>query len=404
MTQPALAARVYGSLSSLATLQPAWEELLSKFPAATIFSTADWLLPWWRAFGADQQLKVLGFFDSTQRLVALAPLSLSTHRAAGGMKLNLLRLMGDGSFDSDNLDMPVLPGYESAFADALLDYLETDALAWDFCQLNTLPGDSAAGCALASGLEGRQWPHFSSQRPWAVIHLPSSWEAYLQQLASENRNNLERYWRRLQRRYRVDIRKCTSERDLPDCLESLFCLHQKRWLLRGEPGTFASSVRREFYYDLSRTLLARGRLEFWLLDLDGKTVAAQFCFRYGDTVFLLQEGFDPDHAADRVGFVLRGHVLRQLIEGGVRHYDFLFGESPGKNRWAPQLQHYRDIHFAKPFGKGSLYLKLSHRAADSKESLRAHLPRVFAFLHRMNIRLRGIRDPERATPQKKIPE
>ncbi|MGD0508494.1 MAG: GNAT family N-acetyltransferase [Terriglobales bacterium] len=392
MTQPALEVRVYDTLDALSTLQSAWEQLLSEFPTATTFSTPDWLLPWWRAFGTVQQLKVIAFFDSTQRLVALAPLSVTTHRVTSGLKLKLLRLMGDGSQDSDNLDLPVLPGYESAFVDALLDLMARGDIDWDLCQLNTLPNNSPAAATLMSRLDQRGWRYFTFDRPWLVINLPPSWEDYVSQLTSENRNNLTRYTRRLHRRYQVHIYKCTEEGDLTRCLDDLFRLHQKRWQLRGESGTFASAERRAFYYDLSRALLAHQCLEFWLLSLDGKTVAAQFCFRYRKAVFLLQEGFDPDHAADRVGFILRGHVLEQLITAGIERYDFLFGQSPGKDTWVPQLQHYRDIHFAKPFGRGSLYLRLTNAVGDGKKWLRAHLPeRAWAVLHGLNSRLRGAR-------------
>ncbi len=388
MTQPALNVRVYDTVESLSNLQPEWDELLAEFPHATTFSTLDWLVPWWHAFGGSQQLKVLAFFDSG-RLVALAPLGLTMHPAPG-VKLKLLRLMGDGSGDSDNLDLPVRPGYESAFVNALLDFLTRGDIAWDFCQLSTLPDNSPAAAALLTRLKERGWPVFTSQRPQLVTHLPPDWEAYLAQLTSESRNNLKRYTRRLGKHYPVQIYKCTEEADLDRCLDDLFRLHQKRWLLRGEPGTFAGAARRAFYHELSRALLAHGHLEFWLISLDGKTAAAQFCFRYRDTVFLLQEGFDPDHAADRVGFVLRGHVLEQLVAQGVRHYDFLFGESEGKSTWVPQLQHYQDIHFAKPRTRGSLYLTLTNQARDSKEWLRANLPAsAWSVLHKLNPRKRG---------------
>jgi protein-tyrosine-phosphatase/CelD/BcsL family acetyltransferase involved in cellulose biosynthesis len=392
MTQPRLELRVYDTLDSLSTLQSAWEQLLSEFPTATTFSSLDWLVPWWRAFGSGQQLKVVAFFDSTWRLVALAPLSVTTHRVASGMKLKFLRLMGDGSQDSDNLDLPVMPGFESAFVDALLDFLASGDIAWDICELNTLPNNSPAAAALMSRLEQRGRRYFTSDRPWLVIDFPPSWETYVNQLTSETRNNLQRYTRRLQRRYQVSIYKCVAERDLERCLEDLFRLHQMRWQLRGESGTFASAERRGFYDDLGRTLLARQRLEFWLLSLDGKTAAAQFCFRYRETVFLLQEGFDPDHAADRVGFVLRGHVLKQLMDAGIERYDFLFGESPGKHIWAPQLQHYRNIHFANSFGRGSMYLSLTNTAREGKKWLRAHIPAgAWASLQGLRSRLGGAR-------------
>ena len=73
-------------------------------------------------------------------------------------------------------------------------------------------------------------------------------------------------------------------------------------------------------------LLSRQRLEFWLLELDEKIVAAQFALRLGETVYQLQEGFDPGYSSDSVGYVLRGQVLRNLIDRGIRRYDFLGGE------------------------------------------------------------------------------
>ena len=387
MTKLTLEPRLYESVASLAVLQPAWDDLLEGYPGATIFSSLDWLLPWWRAFGNGQQLKVVGFFDPTQRLVALAPLSITTVRVPGGLRLNLLRLMGDGSHDSDNLDLPVRSGYESALAEALLDYLESGALHWDFCQLNTLPGDSPAGCALAESLVRRHWLHFTPERPRLVIDLPSTWDEYRRRLTSKERGNFERYSRRLLRSYQCNIHKCVDQRDLETNLESLFRLHQKRWELRSEPGTFASKVRRDFYLDLSRTLLSRGLLEFWLLDLDGKTVAAQFCLRHSTAVFSLQEGFDPEHSDDRVGFILRGNVIRELIAAGIQRYDFLYGESHGKERWVPTRLRYRDVHFAKPLTKGYCYLRLTNGAGAFKEWLRAHVPsRVWAMLRKFNLR------------------
>jgi len=54
-----------GQRGGASNLQVEWDQLLSEFPTATTFSTLDWLLPWWHAFGKAQQLKVLRFYDST---------------------------------------------------------------------------------------------------------------------------------------------------------------------------------------------------------------------------------------------------------------------------------------------------------------------------------------------------
>ena len=381
---------VYDSLEALESLRPAWDELLAEVPHPSTFSTWEWLAPWWRAFGHGQELLVLAFRDGSSRLVGLAPLAWQDRRLMKGLRCRVLRLMGDGSEDSDNLDLLARPGSESEVVAALLNYLEGQARRWDFCEFRTMPGDSLAATALISCLNGRGWAVYSCKRPWSVVTFPENWELYLKQLSSEDRKNLERYSRRLQKRYQVRYYKCSEPGQLPDCLDALFHLHQMRWKLRGEPGSFGSPERRQFYYEVASLLLSRDLLEFWLLELDGKKAAAQFAFRHADTVFQLQEGFDPAHASDRVGFLLRGYVLNQLMAHGIRHYDFLFGESPEKARWGAEVRHYINLSFARPFTLGSALLRLADAAGRSKVWARRNAPEELRqALHKIRSRVLG---------------
>jgi CelD/BcsL family acetyltransferase involved in cellulose biosynthesis len=137
-------------------------------------------------------------------------------------------------------------------------------------------------------------------------------------------------------------------------------------------------------------LLAQGRLDLWVLELDGKVAAAQFGFRYGDRLFQLQEGNDPAHASDRVGFLLRGHVMKELIAQGVRTYDFLGGELGYKAHWGAQAGYYLDLQFARPFSAGAAYLRAQLYAGHSKSWLRRNLPEsAWQLLHRAKVNLRG---------------
>ena len=389
-----LQVRAYRDLDDLQTLVPAWEELLSAYPLATTFSTWEWLSSWWRAFGGGRQLLVLAFYDPSQcdhsQLVALATLSLERHHVVGPVSLIKLHLMGDGSGDSDSLDMLVRPGWEERFAGALLHYLEEQKGVWDFCELNTLPPESPAADSLLRYLQKHGWTALQHLRVASAISLPDNWETYLQQLSSEDQKNLARYTRRLEKRYQTRMYRCAQESELSAVLEALFQLHQARWQAAGEPGSFESEERRRFYYELSRLLLARGRLELWVLELSGAIAAVQYAFRHESTVFQLQEGFDSERSSDRVGFVLRGHVMKQLIEEGVRKYDFLAGEPGYKARWAAQAGHYVNYHFARPFSLGSAYLRGVHYAKQGKEWLRARLPKgAWDMLHRINLKLHG---------------
>jgi CelD/BcsL family acetyltransferase involved in cellulose biosynthesis len=364
---------VHESLESLDHLRPEWNALLSEYPHSTIFSTYEWLVPWWRAFGGKDRLLVLTFRDASSALVGLAPLALTTQRAFP-VRLRLLRLMGDGSHDSDNLDLLVRSGWEMALSQGLLDWMQENAGLWDVCELNTLPSQSAVGAKLLPDLVRRKWKCFTSTRPQTVVELAESWESYLKGISSKERGKIGLRTRHLEKKYEVRLRKCAAEDEIDSLLQALYELHSKHWELRGLPGTLHSPARRQFYQELARHLLACRRLEFWVLELKGKIVAAQFGLRHGTTVFSLQEGFDPNYAADSVGYVLRSQVLKHLIADGVRRYDFLGGTDESKMRWGAEVNSYLNLHFARPLSRGGVHLALKNKNDQSKDWLRNHLP------------------------------
>ncbi len=390
---------VYRNLDELAGLRTAWDELLSEYPRSSTFSTWEWLSSWWQSFGQSRELLVLALFDGHSRLFGLAPFSISKERFEG-LPLRVLRLMGDGSGDSDNLDLPVRPGFEKPFAEAICQYLRQQKQQWELCELNTLPADSPAGDLIAGHVRSERWTCFEYFSKSSAVTLPDTWEEYVSKISREDRKNLARYTERLKGRYAARIYRCAKEEDLPICLDALFRLHQGRWQSAGEPGTFSSPERRAFYQTLSRRLFDRGWLELWVLELNGKIAAVQFAFRYRDTVFQLQEGYDHNRPSDRAGYVLRGEVLKQLITEKVHRYDFLGGEDAYKARWAAQPGSYRRICFARPLTAAGILLRMVDGAERGKNLLRTMLPSsAWKLLHQVNISVR--RKPDiRISPAK----
>ena len=208
--------------------------------------------------------------------------------------------------------------------------------------------------------------------------MPETWQGYLAQLSSKERLKVGNRLRRLQNRYLVEFTKCTDQTALDSHLQTLFDLHQKRWVARGEVGSFRSEKRKQFYRIMSEQFLKRGWLELWSLRLNGTAVAGQFAFRYRTTVFSLQEGFDPEYSADSVGYVLRSHVLKQLIDSGIRRYEFLAGADESKLRWGGETGHYIGVHIAASGSWGNLYLWVRQAITYTKAKLRARLPQQIA--------------------------
>src|SRR5579864_6886093 len=272
MTTGKVSTQSYNSLEQLEELRSQWEDLLASYPLGTTFSTPEWLLSWWRNFGQHQDLLALGVFADSS-LVGLAALSV-TSASAGAIPLRILRLMGDGSQDSDNLDLPVRPGFESDFAEALVDILEKEKQRWDIAYFNLMPDRSPGVAALRQVLGRKGWLALATNSPASAIALPETWEKYLKQLSSNERAKVGPRSRRLEKKYSVRIRRCEDPQELDALLQVLYELHRKSWQARGLPGTLHVPARRRFYGELAQSLLQKNLLEFWVLELNAKVVAA----------------------------------------------------------------------------------------------------------------------------------
>jgi CelD/BcsL family acetyltransferase involved in cellulose biosynthesis len=125
---------------------------------------------------------------------------------------------------------------------------------------------------------------------------------------------------------------------------------------------------------MAAAFLRRGWLEFWLLELDGEIVGAQFCFRYNDTVSLLQEGFHPKYAAEKIGYALRAHVLEEMIRSGAQRYDFLGGDDPYKAKFGAHQKNYLNLAFAGRSRMGRTYVTMQRQKRQIKTWLKRKLP------------------------------
>jgi CelD/BcsL family acetyltransferase involved in cellulose biosynthesis len=367
----------FNSWAELEKYRAGWNQLLAAAPAS-IFMTPEWLGSWWRSFGTDRRLCALAFMNPQRRILAIAPLYLET-TSQFGISSTTLRLVGAGSGDSDDLNFIVQPGSETAVAEAFAEWLSTGKNC-DICALETLSEDSPMAGHLFDAFHRRGWTTIREELPHSFVELPATWTGYLETLQSDFRPLLTRYPKRLHSRFSVHISRCERIEDLDSHLQTLFTLHQMRWTGRGEPGAFSDPQRRDFYSRMASAFLLRGWLEFWFLRLENEIVATQFCFRYGDTVSLLQEGFNPKYTAEKVGYALRAHVLQKMIATGARRYDFLGGNDAYKARFGSRQGRYLNFYFAGPSWKGRLLL-IAHKSSYSiKGWLKTHLPEPIAAL------------------------
>ena len=225
---------------------------------------------------------------------------------------------------------------------------------------------------LAERLPGGGWPAVlrgrTVQREASpVVEVPDGgWEAYLAGRSSNLRSQLRRKERRLVEQgltYRLsDADRLTGD------MEALVRLHGERW---GGGATQALGPKRAaFHREFAGIALERGWLRLWLAELEGRTVAAWYGFRYGGAEWYYQSGRDPELDRESVGLVLLAHTIREAMNDGVREYKLLRGGESYNDRFATADHGLQTV----AVGRGPLG-GLAARAAPAAVGLRRRLRR-----------------------------
>lgn len=290
---------------TLEALRPEWTKLAAR--AGSVFSTYEWAETWWRHFG-DGELRARVLADT-------AVLPLYSTRSG---PFRLLRFIGHGPADELG---PVCAPADRAVAGAAL----RDALAEDGFHL-FLGEAMPAGASWADLLGGRVVERQSS--PVLSVN-ERSWDELLADRSGNLRQQVGRFERRLEREHELAYRLCRDAAQLPADLDVLFRLHRARW-----PGSRWFAGAEPFHREFAAKALERGWLRLWILELDGHPAAAWYGFRFANAEIYYQSGRDPAFSAQRVGFIMLAHTIREAVRDGVDEYRFGAGAEEYKYRFA----------------------------------------------------------------------
>jgi len=293
-----------------------WAQLA--LSSENVFATWEWASIWWRHFGAGNELATWAGRDDSGKLRTILPLYRSR-----GRPIRTMRFLGHGP--GDRLGPVCAPADRDVAASALRHALN-DRRDWDIFLGETLPGEHAWGATLgAPCLRREDSPTLRSEG--------RTWDEFVASRSANFREQLRRRERKLAREHELRYRLTSGPADLDGDLDILFALHRARWNPDGsEPTAF---VRHEaFHREFAASALERGWLRLWVMELDGRAVAAWYGFRYGGAEWYYQAGRAPSGERQSVGFVLLAHTLRETFNDGLREYKLLRGREPYKARFA----------------------------------------------------------------------
>jgi CelD/BcsL family acetyltransferase involved in cellulose biosynthesis len=308
------------------TLASEWNELASRSLTNTPFQRAEFLAAWWRHFGSGE-LCVLTMRDDPPggKLIAIAPMFVDSDGIA--------RWVG-GEEVADYLDVIAPADSMEAAARAAWRWLRSpDAPKWTKLIFSNIPGWTPTPQTLASlATEDGLKAEVTRLDVCPVVNLPDSFDAYLKQLDSKQRHEINRKLRKAQGSedpvtwYIVD-----SNRDILAETEAFMALMETA--AENKAG-FLTSKMRDAFRDIFAVIQKAGLLQLAFLEVNGRRVAAYVQFDYANRIWVYNSGINPDMAAAlSPGWVLLARLIERAIVAGRTSYDFMQGSEDYKYRF-----------------------------------------------------------------------
>lgn len=300
----------------------------------SFFFSPSWLIPFQQVLGKDRtSLHVIGR-DETGKLTGSVHFSLVTTPFLKIFRPRVVSLLGTRSVVSpEHLDFPICK--ESR--DEWFAYLET--LFRNLLQENAFAVlDSIAETAdtVAAFMDYLSSAGFRVTRePQDVcpyFDLPDSFEVLLDSYSGNMRKIVRRTLRKCSKN--VGMVDFSDMGDLEKVLQEARRLHGLSRAVKGDTGSFERAGYLEFHRELIRTLRDNGTIYIKFLSSGHKMIAFRYGFAVNDIYYDYQTGYDPKFSQWRPGFVLLAMVVQDLIDRGVRRFDFLRGDEEYKRHWA----------------------------------------------------------------------
>jgi CelD/BcsL family acetyltransferase involved in cellulose biosynthesis len=323
-------------------LKPEWNNLVHRSYYNNLVLTWEWQSTWWKHLG-EGSLLLLGMrAEDDGRLVGIAPLFRSS--TAGGE--SVLYLLGCRDV-SDYLDLIIEVGQEETVYQALLEYLEGDALTWDLMDFCNIPEQSQTLVKLREMAERQGYQTLVEiEDVCPIITLPETWDDYLMTLDKKQRHEVRRKLRKADGEADTRFIIVGPEDDLQAEMQTFVELHQ---LSAPEKDEFMDPTMQRFFFEVAEVLQAQGWLQLAFVQIDGQKAATLLNFDYGDSILVYNSGYDPTQFRHlSPGIVVTARSIEHAIALGRSKFDFLRGDEVYKYRFGAQDTEVRRLLIARP--------------------------------------------------------
>jgi len=314
---------------NLSNLKPFWDELFSQNKNLTIFSSFLWNEIWWNTVGTQNnfcKLNILEFIDKeSQRTIAIIPLM---------RKGKILSSLSQPY--ADYFDFLIVPGYEKACYEALLDYLERNRNRFIKLSLFSVNKNSKTYKYFSKHASNslRDILLLEETRPCPILELNNETAAVR---ALRKKSTILKI-NRLKNKGDLSVKHFFDPESIMFFFDTFVSFHNARWANNPRSvGLFTETETYNFFYELSVKLPLESKLLFSVLLLDKTPIAFYYGFICYKTYYFYRTSFDIAYSLYSPGHVLLHYLLKYCIERHIETFDFLRGGYQYKDRYSNKI-------------------------------------------------------------------
>jgi len=245
---------------------------------------------------------VLSTVWHNEQLIAALPLFIKGQKfglSNWSLTTNCWAISGDLLLDPDHSS--------NALCEHLVDGLEERS--WSLIKFEEVAIESERWQSFTRALKIKN--HLireSCAGPIAVTDVLQDWPAYQASWSGNHRNAVKKGIKRLSALGDMKVERFSNREDgdLNAVLTECFELENRSW--KGEAGTSVLKCDMlDYFIEEATNLLDSGMLDLWLLKLDGRLIAFEYCAIAKGVVYSNKISFEPEFSKYSPGNVLRFH-------------------------------------------------------------------------------------------------
>ncbi len=343
------------SVEEFGNSQATWDELVKRSDADPLFMSWGWQWRWWTHHAAVLAATLrLAAVYAGDRLIGIAPFYSRKVRVRKILQSRRLELIGIAWRDSlatfsDYPDILADTGFRSIVIDTVDEWLAAQP-DWDELLLCCTKRTGVAAELAIGRLTRRAFVREVDPLSAWRVHLPGSFDEYVQGLSANVRRKLVNQRRKLAH---PEIAYITGQ-DVRDALHRLWEFSATRW-----NGALPPAHIQNFHREIAASLAGTGELRLSCLYSDGAALSILYCAERAGTVYYLQSGFDAERAQGvSPGSLHLGYAIEAACTSKAHWFDLLAGRGRRRDYKRDLLTEevpVANYHVVRGALKGALY-------------------------------------------------